>query len=172
MTSHRQKPSQTSHNKQLSVATLCLWSRRRDEICLLFPLFSFAPSSFPYDFSYLSFPSRWAGVLNEATTPAALGCTSKCCLKRAFLSFPLIFYPFHRPISFTLAFPSPLSLSTPFTSFNVFPRTLKCETERAMPLLYLNSSTPPCLSPSVHLSPSQPIVYLAIRLIMLSHLCN
>lgn len=90
MTSHRQKPSQRSHNKQLSVATLCLWSRSRDEICLLFPLFGFALFSFPYDFSLcLFFPSRWAGVLNEGTTPAALGCTLNSCLKRAFLSYLL-----------------------------------------------------------------------------------
>lgn len=72
----------------------------------------------------LSLFSCWAGVLNEVTTRAALGCALKCCLKRAFLPFPLIFYPLHHPISFTLTFPSPLSISILISSFNVFPLTL------------------------------------------------
>lgn len=58
--------------------------------------------------SHISFfLSCWAGVLNEVTTRAVWGCASECCLKRAFLSFPLIFYPLNHPISFTLTFPPP-----------------------------------------------------------------
>lgn len=134
---HIRTPPKTHHDKQLSRAALLLWSRSRDESCLLFLLLPLAPFSFLTTSSNISGSlSCWAGVLNEVTTRAALGCVLKCCLKRAFLSFPLIFYPLHHPISFTLAFPCPLSFSSPITSFNVFPLAPKSETEGAQCLCH------------------------------------
>lgn len=119
MTSHRQRPSQTSHNKQLSVATLRLWSEEAEMRSVFAILSSLLPFSlFLYDISlYLSIPSRWAGVLNEVTIPAALGRTSKCHLWRGLFSPSLLsFIPSIGPsplLSLFLSFypsPSPLLL--------------------------------------------------------------
>lgn len=52
MTSHRHRSSQTSHNKYVSVGTLPLIWRIKDEICLFFPLLAF--SLFFTTFSYIS----------------------------------------------------------------------------------------------------------------------
>lgn len=121
VTSRSQKPSQTSHNKQsASVATLI---KKQQWDPFLFS--SHLHHSLSYDFIlHVSFLSCWAGVLNEVTTPAALGSSSKCCLKRAFS--PLLSY---RPISFTLTLPFSCSVYTsptplhllmcPLSPFNV-----------------------------------------------------
>lgn len=172
VTSHRQSPSQTSHNKQLSVATLCLWSEAEAEIrsvsfflSSLLPFLSFSS----WHLLISLFPLLLSRCIKWGDYSSSIGLHLKVqSVKRAFLSFHLLSLPsphlLYSPLSF------PFILSIPFTPFKMVPRTFECEIEQAIPLIYLNSSTPPRLSPSVHLS--QPIVYLAIRLIMLSHLCN
>lgn len=155
MTSHRQRPSQTSHNKQLSIATLCLWSEEAEMRSVSLFLSSLLPFlSFSLRHLLISlFPLPLSRCIKWGDYSSSIGPYLKVqSVKRAFLSFPLIFYPFHRPIFFTLPFPFPLSFSIPFTPFNMFSRALECEIERAIPLIYLNSSTPRCLSRSVHLS--------------------
>lgn len=92
MTSHRQRPSQTSHNKQLSVATLCLWSEEaemRSVSSFLSSLLPFSPFLCHISL-YLSAPSCWAGVLNKVTIQAAFGRTSKCSLWRGLFSHSLL----------------------------------------------------------------------------------
>lgn len=114
-----------------------------------------AASSFFCSFLHLSlsptsssnislFLSCWAGVLNEVTTRAVWVCASECCLKRAFLSFPLIFYPLNHPISFTLTFPPPYPSPPPLLLLMCSHSLLKWKRKvrDSVPLEFIYTSLP------------------------------
>lgn len=106
MTSHKQRPSQTSHNKQLSVATLCLWCEEAE----MSSVSLFLSSSLPFlSFSLWHllislFPLLLSRCIKWGDYSGSVGLHLKVqSVKRAFLSFPL------------LSLPSPHLLYSPFS---------------------------------------------------------
>lgn len=144
------KPQQTA----LCSHSLPLIWRSRDEICLLFPLFSFALFYFSLQhlLACLS-PLLLSRCIKWGDYSGSVGLHLKVqSVKRAFLCLPLIFYPFPLPhllypTFFLSLYPSPSALLLLMRSLAFL--NLKQGIE---PLICLNLSTPLCLSPSAHLA--------------------